>query len=242
MWGLWIALGAVVVVVVLIVRLGVPAARRGISSMEAGGLSRSGKPLNPLSWIEGCRTIASDSMCPKRRWAREPTRAWPRSPRRSWRFFGTGRGCSCQHPPGGEQVSRNLRKQVDCQPLRPDAPGRGHHERDAADRGLGASRSGAGEAGGTGRPLRAGRRLEARHHVRRPGTGESQMASATGAGGSQEPRPVHGHRPVFAPDRWPWQGNRPRHLRPGRPRRGDARWGGGPSPNHRGRDGLRAGG
>ncbi len=52
MWALWISLAVVCAAIVLAARLGVRAARRRIASAMAGGLSRSGKPLNSLSWIE----------------------------------------------------------------------------------------------------------------------------------------------------------------------------------------------
>ena len=151
MWGLWIALVAVAVVVVLVVRLGVPAVRRGISSGEAGGFSRSGKPLNPLSWIEVLPVLIRIRLfVPKAEMGQGTHTGLAQIAAEELEVPWTAGGRSCQHPPGGEQVSRNLRKQVDCQPLRPDAPSRSHDERDAAHRGLGPSRSGAGEAGGTG--------------------------------------------------------------------------------------------
>ena len=49
---LWIILGVVAAAVVLVVRFGVPAARRRIASAMAGSFSLPERPLDPLSWIE----------------------------------------------------------------------------------------------------------------------------------------------------------------------------------------------
>ncbi len=50
--ALLIGLVAAGALIGLVVGLGLPAARRRISSAETGGFSRPGRPLNPLSWIE----------------------------------------------------------------------------------------------------------------------------------------------------------------------------------------------
>ena len=51
MWVLWICLGAAAAAV-LVVRFGLPAARRWITSFMAGNMSIPDWKLNPLSWIE----------------------------------------------------------------------------------------------------------------------------------------------------------------------------------------------